>query len=544
MPLLVGTLLFGGLSFHAQGTRFSPDQINQVVAPIALYPDALMSQVLMAATFPDQVTDANQWVRANPDLTGNALDGALATATWDPSVIALCKFPSVLDRMAQNITWTNDLGNAFLTQRTDVMNAVQTLRSEAYRNGHLQTTEQQRVVVQGPDIVIQPATPEVIYVPTYQPAVVYGSFWNYPSYYYPNVWAPWPGYSFVNGFAWGIGFGIGNILFGGCDWGHHDVWMDYGVINNCSIYRNTPYYHGGHGGGGHGRQPWVHNADYAHLTRGGAGAPYGGRDNGRVRGIHAEPAALARRGTDRAAGPAYLGPAQRNTTNRSDRGVNRPGANGSTGTMARGGDRPAAHGPAGYSGRRTEPAAVRGTRPSVNGSTARPARGVNRVAAHGPTGYRDNEINRPAMNGSTGRPERGVNRPAVHGPTGYAGQGVNRPSANGSTRSRGQGVDRRSTNRSTGYAERGYNRPASRPQAGYSRPNVGQSYSRPQAGYSRPGAGQSYSRPAARPQTSSARPSAGQSYSRPAARGSVGHNAGGSGRAAAPRGGQRAQGHR
>ena len=328
------------------------------------------------------------------------------------------------------------------------------------------TTEQQRVVVQGPDIVIQPATPEVIYVPTYQPAVVYGSYWNYPSYYYPGVWAPWPGYSFVNGFAWGIGFGIGNILFGGCDWGHHDVWMDYGVINNCPIYHNTPYYNGGHWGGGHGHQPWVHNADYAHLTRGGAGAPYGGRDNGRVRGITSEPAALARRGTDRAAGPGYLGPPQRNATNRSDRGVNRTAANGSPGTMARGGNRPAAHGPAGYSGRRTEPAAVRGTRPTVNGSTARPDRGVNRAAAHGPAGYRDNGINRPAMNGSTGRPERGVNRPAVHGPTGYAGQGYNRPAANGSTRYRGQGVNRPATNGSTGYSERGYNRPASRPQTG------------------------------------------------------------------------------
>jgi hypothetical protein len=532
MPLLVGTLLFGALSFHAQGTTFSPDHINQVVAPIALYPDALMSQVLMAATFPDQVTDANQWVRANPDLTGNALDDALATATWDPSVIALCKFPTALDRMARNITWTHDLGSAFLTQRTDVMNAVQTLRSEAYRNGHLKTTEQQRVVVQGPDIVIQPATPEVIYVPTYQPAVVYGSYWNYPSYYYPNVWAPWPGYSFVNGFAWGIGFGIGNILFGGCDWGHHDVWMDYGVINSCSIYRNTHYYHGGHGGG-HGHQPWVHNDNYAHLTRGGAGAPYGGRDNGRVRGITTEPAALARRGTDRAAGPGYLGPAQRNTTNRSDRGVNRTAANGSTGTVTRGGDRPSAHGPAGNWGSRTEPAAVRGTRPAVNRPTGRPERGVNRAAANGPVGYRDNGTTRAATNGPTGRPERGVNRTAVHGPTGYAGQGVNRPAANGSARSRGQGVNRPAMNGSTGYSERGYNRPASRPQAGYSRP----------------GGGQTYSRPAARPQTSSARPSAGQSYSRPSARSSAGRtsggHAGGGGRAAAaPRGGQRAQGHR
>jgi len=524
MPLLVGALLLGGLSFHAQGTPFSPDKINQVVAPIALYPDALMSQVLMAATFPDQVTDADQWVRANPGLTGSALDDALATATWDPSVIALCKFPSVLDRMAQNITWTNDLGNAFLTQRTDVMNAVQTLRSEAYRNGHLKTTEQQRVVAQGPDIVIQPATPEVIYVPAYEPAVVYGSFWNYPSYYYPGVWAPWPGYSFVNGFAWGIGFGIGNALFGGCDWYHHDVFVNNTVIMNNAMYHNSPYYRGGYWNGEHGHQPWVHHADYAHLTRGGTGAPYGGRDNGRVRGINGEPAALTRRGTDRAAGTGYLGPAQRNATSRSDRGLNRA----------------AVHGPTGYRENGT-------TRPGMNGPTGRPDRGANRAAVHGPTGYRNNGSRLPAVNGPKGRPERGVDRPAAHGPTGYRQQGYNRPAANGSTGNRGQGVNRPSTNGWTGNSERGYNRPASRPQGGYARPGTGQAYSRPatrpQATYARPGGGQSYSRPATRPQTSFARPNAGQSYSRPAARGSVGHASGGRA-ASAPRGGQRAQGRR
>ncbi len=206
IPLLGCSILAGGLSLHAQGRTYSPDQVTQMVAPIALYPDALMSQVLMASTYPNQVVETDQWVRANPGLTGSALDSALATATWDPSVISLSKFPTVLDRMAQNITWTTDLGNAFLYQRTDVMDAVQDLRSAAYQNGTLRTTEQERVVVEGPDIVIQPSTPEVIYVPVYQPSVVYGSYWNYPSYYYPGVWDPWPGYSFINGFAWGIGY--------------------------------------------------------------------------------------------------------------------------------------------------------------------------------------------------------------------------------------------------------------------------------------------------------------------------------------------------
>jgi hypothetical protein len=500
-----------------------------VVAPIALYPDALMSQVLMAATFPDQVTDADQWVRANPGLTGSTLDEALATATWDPSVISLCKFPTVLDLMAQNITWTNDLGNAFLTQRTDVMDAVQTLRSEAYRNGHLKTTDQQRVEVQGPDIVIQPSSPEVIYVPAYQPAVVYGSYWNYPSYYYPGVWAPWHGYSFVNGFAWGVGYLFGNILFGGCDWGHHDVWMDYGVINNCSIYHNTHYYNGGHGGGGHGHQPWVHNADYAHLTRGGTGAPYGGRDSGRVRGITGEPAALARRGTDRAAGAGYLGPAQRNAANRSDRG----------------GDRPAVQRPAGNTGRRTEPAAVRDSRPAVNGLTGHPYRAINRAAVHGPTGYAGQGSTRSAVNGSTGTSTRGANRSSAHGPSGYMRQANNRAELNGATRRPERGVNRPTANGPTNYSARGANRPSVNSSSnysprGYNRPSVGGSSNssvrgaiRPTAGgpgYARSGNSQSYARPSA-PSSRASAPSGG--------------HAGGGGRAAAaPRGGQGARGHR
>ncbi len=464
IPLLVSLLLAGGLSFQAQSRTYTSDQISQMVAPIALYPDALMSQVLMAATFPDQVTEADQWVQANPGLTGSALDDALATATWDPSVIALCKFPTVLDRMAQNIQWTTDLGNAFLSQKASVMDAVQTLRSAAYQSGHLRTTPQQRVVVEGPDIVIQPYTPDVIYVPTYEPAVVYGPLWSYPTYYYPSVWGPWPGYSFVNGFAWGLGFAVGNVLFGGCDWNNNSVYVNNTVIMNNVIYHNSPYYRGGYWRGGYDRQPWTHQRDNLNYARGG-GAPYGGRSYGRVHGV---PARLSGGGLERAAthGPgAYSG-----------RSFDRTTAHGPGAYTGRGFDRTAVHGPAGYTGGGT-------SRPAVHGPTGYTGRGNNRAAVHGPTGYTGRNDSRPAVHGPTGRyAQRAYSRPAVHGPTGYTQRAYSRPAVHGPT----------------GYAGRAYNRPAAIAPRGYSRPQYNRQAFRAPANYARPSYNRSYARPAQR----------------------------------------------
>ncbi|MGC8724319.1 MAG: DUF3300 domain-containing protein [Acidobacteriota bacterium] len=474
-PLVACAILAGGLSLHAQGSLYSPDQINQMVAPIALYPDALMSQVLMAATFPDQVTQADQWLQANPNLTGSELDDALATATWDPSVIALCKFPSVLHRMAQNITWTTDLGNAFLNQRTDVMNAVQTLRAAAYRNGYLQTTPQQRVVVEGPDIVIQPYTPDVIYVPAYQPAVVYGPLWSYPTYYYPDVWAPWPGYSFVNGFAWGLGFAVGNVLFGGCDWNDHTVYVNNTVIVNNAIYHNTPYYRGGYWHGRLGPQTWSPQVARASYVRGGIGAPYGGRAYGRIHGISARPGGYQPRTMERA------------------------GVNGPRSLEGRGTHLPAVHGPTGFAARGA-------SRPGVRGPTGYPKRTMNRAGVHGPTGYTARGSNLPAVHGPTGyNAGRTYTRPAVHGPTGYTTRGYNRPAVHGPE----------------GYTRPAYNRPAYHPPTSYSRPQ----YSRPSyraPAYRAPSyRAPAYRAPAYRPPANYARPSYHPAYAPRA--GAVGH---------------------
>ncbi len=244
-----GTLLLSLLCLLAlavpaaaqDGKVYSQAELDQLVGPIALYPDALLAQVLMACTYPLEVVEADRWVKANPNLKGKALEDALSRQSWDPSVISLCETPQLLDRMSQNLDWTQDLGNAFLGQQEAVMATAQRLRNEAYKSGNLKSNEQQKVEVQQQTIVIQPASPEVIYVPTYNPTVVYGSYWAYPAPIYPAWYAPWPGSAFVRGLAWGAGFAIGANMFGGCNWGGGNVYINNNYIHNNNIYKNTNY---------------------------------------------------------------------------------------------------------------------------------------------------------------------------------------------------------------------------------------------------------------------------------------------------------------
>jgi hypothetical protein len=164
----------------APAAGFSKEQLEQIVAPIALHPDPLVAQMLMAATYPLEIVEAGRWMKANPGLKDKALEEALKKQEWDASVKSLCGFPDVLKQMDDNLDWTQDLGDAFLSQKTELMDTIQRMRGKAYDSGNLKTTEQQ-VVTQQPDkiIVVQPANPEVIYVPTYSPTVVYGG-WSYP----------------------------------------------------------------------------------------------------------------------------------------------------------------------------------------------------------------------------------------------------------------------------------------------------------------------------------------------------------------------------
>ena len=208
-------------SSQQQAAKLTQAQLEALVAPIALYPDALVSQVLMASTYPLEVAEASNWIKSNANLKGDALNKALQQQNWDASVKSLVSFPPVLEMMGSQLSWTQQLGNAVLAQQSDAMNAIQVLRAKAKKAGTLESNSQQTVSTQGSGssqtIIIEPANPQVVYVPSYNPTVVYGP-WAYPAYppyaYYP------PGY--VAGTAllsFGVGMAVGAALWGGCHWG-------------------------------------------------------------------------------------------------------------------------------------------------------------------------------------------------------------------------------------------------------------------------------------------------------------------------------------
>src|ERR1700751_2916176 len=249
-----------------QTAKLPPDQLDSLVAPIALYPDPLLAQVLAASTYPLEIIQLQQWMDRNKNLKDKALADAVAKQPWDPSVQALAAYPDVVQRMAGNIEWTDDLGNAFLAQQSDVMDAVQRMRGKAESKGTLKTSAQQTVetkTVEGGKqvVVIEPAQTDVVYVPSYEPEVVYGP--PPPAYpYYPYTY---PGYYPGMGLAWGAaGFALGawaGGYWGDCDWGHGDV----NINNNNNFNRNV-----NRGQAGQGNR-WQHNPQHR------GNAPYGDR---------------------------------------------------------------------------------------------------------------------------------------------------------------------------------------------------------------------------------------------------------------------------
>jgi uncharacterized membrane protein YgcG len=237
-------------------------EIDALVAPIALYPDALVAQVLAASTYPNEVAEAEQWLKDNSNLQGQALMEAVNNQAWDPSVQALTQFPSVLDNMANNLSWTSALGSAYYNQAADVMASVQRLRAQAQAAGNLKSSSQVTVVQQSPQtIVIQPANPQVVYVPTYNPTVVYGT----P--YYP------PGYStgamVATGLiSFGVGVAVGAAISGGCcGWGYNSWgmgWHGGTVVYNRNVYvsRSNIYAGGNRYYNGNWARPTPYNPNY------------------------------------------------------------------------------------------------------------------------------------------------------------------------------------------------------------------------------------------------------------------------------------------
>ncbi|MEP7275933.1 MAG: DUF3300 domain-containing protein, partial [Betaproteobacteria bacterium] len=237
---------------------FNKEQLDQMTAQVALYPDSLLAQLLMATTYPDEFAQAYQWSKAHPDAKGDDAVKMVESESWDPSVQSMVAFPEVLITLGDKADWVKNMGDAFLAQPEDVMDSVQRLRAQAQKAGNLKTNEQVKVSTEAPlpeaapptvvqqqaapppqVIVIQPAQPTVIYVPAYNPTVVYGP-WLYPAYppyYYP----PPPGYWFsrtiATGIAWGVGIGVSNALWGGWNWGRGSVNINVNRYNNINVNR-------------------------------------------------------------------------------------------------------------------------------------------------------------------------------------------------------------------------------------------------------------------------------------------------------------------
>lgn len=282
--LLCVAALFASPIAGAQSKPFSNEQLDQMLAQIALYPDALLSQVLMASTYPAEFQEAAAWSKANPDDKGDEAVTKVQDKDWDTSVASLVAFPEVLITLGEKPDYVKNLGDAFLAQPEDVMDSVQRLRAAAQKAGNLKTNEQIKVsteappppqapaaapapapastttVVQAPPvtqtIIIEPAQPSTVYVPAYNPAVVYGTWWwpSYPPYYYP----PPPGYWFSRGvgtaISWGVGFAVGSAMWGGFNWGGRDVDIDIERHNNINVNKQLNV--------DGNRTKWSHNSEH------------------------------------------------------------------------------------------------------------------------------------------------------------------------------------------------------------------------------------------------------------------------------------------
>jgi len=258
----------------------SPQELQQLVAPIALYPDALVAQILAASTYPTQIVEADRWLQSHSDLKGEKLAQEIDKQPWDPSVKALAQFPSVLENMDKNLSWSSSLGEAYANEPQDVTDAVQAMRQQARKAGKLNSNEQENVTTQGDTIIIEPADPDVVYVPAYDPWLVYGA----PIVAYPG-WYPVPGI-FLGGVEIGFGIGFGVGFFGGFGWGWHHWGYDWHgraamfnhntyVSHSRTIVNRNNFNRGNfsHGNFNHGNAHG--NAFHGSNSRGGGGSFHG-----------------------------------------------------------------------------------------------------------------------------------------------------------------------------------------------------------------------------------------------------------------------------
>jgi hypothetical protein len=244
------------LPAQAQDAKpFGKEQLDQMTAQVALYPDSLLAQLFMATTYPDEFAKAMAWSKAHPDAKGDDAVKMVENENWDPSVASMVGFPEVLITLGEKPDWVKNMGDAFLAQPEDVMDSVQRLRAQAQKAGNLKSNEQVKVSTQAPEaapaatttvvqqaapaqvIVIEPAQPSVVYVPAYNPTAVYGpwAYPAYPPYYYPPPPGYWWSRPIATGIAWGVGIGVSNALWGGFGWGRHDVDINVNRYNNINV---------------------------------------------------------------------------------------------------------------------------------------------------------------------------------------------------------------------------------------------------------------------------------------------------------------------
>jgi hypothetical protein len=338
---------------QGDAANLPPDQLDSLVAPIALYPDPMLAQVLAASTYPLEIIQLQQWLAKNKDLKDKALADAVAKQPWDPSIQGLAALPEVVKRLADDIQWTTDLGNAFLVQQNDVMEAVQRMRKKAQGAGNLKSTEQQKVetkVVESKEvIIIQQSNPEVVYVPSYNPVVVYGP----PVYPYPPIYYPPPGYyaagvaisfgiGLAMGAAWGGGWGYG------CGWGGNN---NITINNNNNFNRNSNInggnrVNGGNRGSANGNRGGAGGGNWQHNPSHRGGTPYSDRSTANKFGGTTRGSSVSDRQSNARQNQANSGnrgqsgarPSQGQLGSGGDRSGNRPSA----GTSDRGGNRPSA----------------------------------------------------------------------------------------------------------------------------------------------------------------------------------------------------------
>lgn len=345
---------------HAQDKPFKDEELDQMLAPIALYPDSLLAQVLMASTYPADFAEAVAWSKAHPDDKGDAAIAKVESKPWDPSVKSLVAFPQVLVMMGAKPDNVQRLGDAFLADPARVMDRVQFLRKKAQEAGNLKTTEQQKVTATTTEaskqiIIIEPAQPQIVYVPAYQPTV-YGTWWypSYPPYYYPPppYYYP-PGGAFVAGVFWGAAVvGVSNGLWGNTNWGGGNVNINVNKYNNVNVNNKISSTNFQHNAERRGDVPYRDSksqSQYGKKQADGAKdrEAYRGKDGGKDSGRDADRAraesALKDRGADPAAGREKLQGADRDraTAAARDTGGNRAGSDraGGAGDNRAGNDR-------------------------------------------------------------------------------------------------------------------------------------------------------------------------------------------------------------